>query len=55
MHVRMHIAEQALINALLRERFNQYVSTWMNPSREYRGQCELDRLATLLNQGRERH
>jgi hypothetical protein len=45
----MHIEEQALIGALPQGRFNHYVNDWMNPSREDRRQCYLDRLSTLLN------
>jgi hypothetical protein len=49
MYLRMHIEEQALIDALPQGRFNHYVNDWMNPSREDRRQCYLDRLSTLLN------
>jgi hypothetical protein len=48
MYLRMHIEEEAFIDALPRGRFNRYVHQWVNPSMEERRQCYLDRLTQLL-------
>jgi hypothetical protein len=51
MYLRMHIEEEAFIDALPRGRFNHYINGWMNPSMEDRRQCYLDRISTLLHKG----
>ena len=49
MYLRMHIEEEAFVDALPRGRFNRYIREWMNPRVAERRKCYLDRLSNLLN------
>ena len=52
MYLRMHIEEEALIDALPRGRLNRYTSDWINPPVEERRKCYMDRLSTMLTKQR---
>ena len=48
MFLRMHIKEEAFIDALPRGRLNRYTSDWMNPPVEERRKCYMDRLSAMF-------
>ena len=48
-YLRMHIEEDAFIDALPRGRLNRYTSEWMNPPVEERLKCYMDRQSNLLS------
>ena len=49
MYLRMHIEEEAFIDAFPRGRFNKYIREWMNSSMDEKRKCYFDRLSNLLN------